>query len=99
MMEHNDTPRAKARESFLALLLAALCGGGFLLFLIFVSGGFFFYVLCAAATVAVLGLLNYVLWGQAMSRAVAGEREEEEAREHAEAKDRAHNGVQGRRRF
>jgi hypothetical protein len=97
-MHPDDNSPSSARESFLALLLAALFGGGILLFLIFVSGGFFFYVLCAATFVAVLGLVNYVLWGQAFSREVAGEREEEEARERAEALRPARNGV-ARRRF
>jgi hypothetical protein len=98
-MQRPESPRSSARESFLALMLAAFCFGGFLLFLILVSGGFFFYVLCAAATVGFLGLLHYALWGQFLSREVAGEREEEEARERAEAVDRPPNGPYGRRRF
>jgi hypothetical protein len=98
-MEHNDKPAATGRESFLALLLAGLCGGGFLLFLILVSGGFFFYVLCAAATVALLGLLHYALWGQAMTREVAGEREAQEARERREEAEEARRHQYGIRRF
>ena len=98
-MEPNVNPRSKGRETFLALLLAALCGGGFLVFLILVSGGFFFYVLCAAGVVTVLGFFHYALWGQFLSREVAGEREEEEARERAEAVDTPTNGAYRRRRL
>jgi hypothetical protein len=98
-MEHNSPQSSRSRESFLALLLTALFGGGFLLFLILVSGGFFFYVLCAAAAVMALGFLHYALWGQAFSRQVEGEREEEALREREqEMIDSPPPGPYGRRR-
>jgi hypothetical protein len=80
-MERPDDRASSGRESFLALMLAALAGGGFLLFLILVSGGFFFYVLCAVLAVFCLGFVNYLLWGRAMTREVAGEREDMELEE------------------
>jgi hypothetical protein len=80
-MEQEDKATRKARETFLTLMLTAVFGGGFLVFLILVSGGFFFYVLLAVGIIGTIGSFHYLLWGQALSQEVAGEREEEELRE------------------
>ncbi len=80
-MEYLDQPRQKRRETFLALFLTLFLGAGILLFLIVVTGGFFLYVVAAVAGIGAVGFLHYLLWGHGLTRQVAGEREEEEARE------------------
>jgi hypothetical protein len=76
-----NNPHRGRREVFLAFLLVLFFGGGCILFLTVVTGGYFIYVLAAAAGIAVFGCVHYLLWGRSMTREVAGEREEEEARE------------------
>jgi fatty acid desaturase len=80
-------PRPPRRQTFLTVFLALLLGVFALLVLILVSGGFFLYVIYLALAVAGLALIHYVLWGRAMSRSVAGEREEEQLRQRAAADD------------
>jgi hypothetical protein len=55
--------------------------------LILVSGGFFLYVIYLALAIAGIAVFHYLLWGRALSRQVAGEREEEQLRERAAADD------------
>jgi predicted tellurium resistance membrane protein TerC len=69
------------RATFLGLLLVLFFGGGFLLFMVVITGGWFLYVVLAVIVIAVVGYLHYILWGRALTQEVAGEREEEEARE------------------
>jgi hypothetical protein len=57
------------------------------LVLIFITGGYFLYVLAACVGLALLCAFHYVLWGRALTEAVAGEREEELLRQRAEAED------------
>jgi hypothetical protein len=80
-MADDPDPARSRREAFLALFLVMFFGGGCVLFLVFVTGGFFLYVLAAVAGMGVVGYFHYLLWGHALTREVAGEREEEEARE------------------
>jgi hypothetical protein len=80
-MDQQDNPYRRRRETFLGLFLAIFFGGGFALFLILVTGGFFLYVLVAVAVIGLVGSLHYLLWGRALTQDVAGEREEDEARE------------------
>ena len=80
-MDPLDNPHRRRRETFLGLLLAVFLGGGFALFLILVTGGFFLYVLLAVAVIGMVGWVHYLLWGRALTQEVAGEREEDEARE------------------
>jgi hypothetical protein len=75
-----DSPRQR-RETFLSFFLALFFGCGFLLFMIVVTGGFFLYVIIAVVVIGIVGYLHYLLWGHALTQEVAGEREEEEARE------------------
>jgi fatty acid desaturase len=84
-MDANQRP--PRRQTFLTVFLALLLGVFALLVLILVSGGFFLYVIYLALAVAGLALIHYVLWGRAMSRSVAGEREEEQLRQRAAADD------------
>ena len=83
-MDVNQRPR---RQTFLTVFLALLLGAFALLVLILVSGGFFLYVIYLALAIAGIAMIHYVLWGRALSREVAGEREEEQLRQRAEAED------------
>jgi hypothetical protein len=86
-MDFDPPPQPHRHETFLTIFLTGIAALGFLTFLIVISGGFFFYVLAAMAGIGVFALLHYLLWGYSFSEEVAGEREEEEARERAEADD------------
>jgi hypothetical protein len=80
-MAPRDHPSRQRRETFVGYLLTLLFGAALLLFLIFVTGGFFLNILAALAAIGAVGYLHYLLWGHSLTQAVAGEREEEEARE------------------
>jgi hypothetical protein len=80
-MHPNDHPERRRRETFLGLFLAIFVGGGFFLFMVLITGGFFLYVLAAVAGIGAVGSVHYFLWGRSLTLEVAGEREEEEARE------------------
>ena len=83
----DDNPRPPRRQTFLTVFLALLLGTFALLVLILVSGGIFLYVIYLALAIAGIALIHYVLWGRALSREVAGEREEEQLRQRAAADD------------
>jgi hypothetical protein len=84
-MDANQRP--PRRQTFLTVFLALLLGLFALLVLILVSGGFFLYVIYLALAIAGIAAVHYVLWGRALSREVAGEREEEQLRQRAAADD------------
>lgn len=84
-MDVNQRP--PRRQTFLTVFLALLLGTFALLVLILVSGGFFLYVLYLALAIAGIAFIHYALWGRALSREVAGEREEEQLRQRAAADD------------
>jgi membrane protein implicated in regulation of membrane protease activity len=71
----------------LTVILTAIVGLFCLGFLILLSGGYFLWlVLILMGSIAYFGL-HYLLWGKMMTDAVAGEREEEELRRRAEARE------------
>ncbi len=80
-MDSGNKVRGRGRETFLGFLLVLFMGGGFLLYLIVITGGVFLYVVLAVVIIGIVGYLHYLIWGQALTQEVAGEREEEEARE------------------
>ena len=80
-MDHEAPHHSEARGNFLALFLAALAAFGFFVFLVMISGGLFFYMALVAGGVALLGVVNYMLWGRSFNREMAGEREEERLRQ------------------
>jgi hypothetical protein len=98
-MDDMDNPYRRRRETFLGLLLAFFFGGGFVLFLILVTGGFFLYVLLAVAAIGAVGSVHYLLWGRALTVDVAGEREEEEARERWEDEHSSASEIHPPQRF
>jgi hypothetical protein len=84
-MERATSEPRRRHESFLALFLTLFFGAGFFLFLVLVTGGFFLYVLLAIVGIGVAGYVHYIVWGSSLTREVAGEREQEEARERWES--------------
>jgi fatty acid desaturase len=79
-----DAKPNKNWETFLALALLLLLGGGF-----FVLLNFFFGAIGGVLTVVVacvmVGYLHYLLWGYALSRNTAGEREQAQLHQRLEA--------------
>jgi hypothetical protein len=96
-MEREGTSPGKSRETLLTVALTAMFGGGFLIFLILVSGGYFLYVLGAVAAIALVGSLHWLLWGQALTQEVAGEREEEALRERLQEDEFTRDKIRPRR--
>jgi fatty acid desaturase len=84
-MNPNDLQPPRDRGPFLGMMLTVLAVGFFVLVLIFITGGFFLYVVQITAGIFLVALFHYVVWGRAMSQAVAGEREEEQLRQRAAA--------------
>src|SRR4051812_36307397 len=68
--------RNYTRETVVTIALVILIGGGIAFFLDFVTFGLFGYVYLAVAIFTLVGFLHYLTWGYAMSKQVAGEREE-----------------------
>ena len=85
-MDPSNRP-PQGREAFLYVFLASLVIFFSVLVLILISGGIFLYVLLVTLGCAAVGLFHYVVWGRMLSEEVAGEREEEQLRQRAEAAD------------
>jgi hypothetical protein len=81
-------PRNKTRENLITFTLVTVVGGIASFFLYIVSLGIFAYVLGVAIVVVLVGYLHFMLWGEALSNEVAGEREEHRIREQMEAEGR-----------
>jgi hypothetical protein len=71
-----NAPRKRGQETLLTLTLLAILAGAFFFFLNFATFGAFSYMIAAIVGMAALGFLHYVVWGYALSKQVAGEREE-----------------------
>jgi hypothetical protein len=80
-MEPENSTSGPRRENMLGVFLVLFFGAGFFVFLVVVTFGFFLSVLAAVVIIAVVGYFHYMLWGYSLTQEVAGEREEEEARE------------------
>ncbi len=85
--EEHPAPRNKGRETLLTFTLVAILGATFVFFLNFVTLGVFSYVIAAIVGIAAVGFLHYVIWGYALSKDVAGEREEQRIKDLLEAED------------
>lgn len=81
---NNEADHRSARGSFLSVILTLLAACFFLFFLFLACGGIAVYVIWVVAGVGLIGLLHYMLWGNAYSQEVEGEREELEIREREE---------------
>ncbi len=84
-MQADGDPYQEQRSACLPWMLGLFIIGFFGLLLSVATGGYFVYV--AGVIVAVVGItaMHYALWGRMLDESVAAEREEEEARQRAEA--------------
>ncbi len=100
-MEPNGNADQQRRGSCLAVMLTGSFVGFLLVLLVLATGGWAVHLLWIAAAIALFGLTHYLLWGRLMLRQTAGEREEEEVRRRAEARDHdeAAPGANGFRRI
>jgi hypothetical protein len=83
-MQPAGLQRPSNRGPFLGMMLSILALAFFVVFLVLISGGFFMYVVAAVGALVLLCGFHYVLWGRALTHAVAGEREEELLRQRAQ---------------
>ena len=79
-MQHDISRR---RQTFVSLVLALLGLVFFSALLIFLTAGFLTYGAGIVLGMVALGGFHWLLWGRALSREVAGEREEEQLRRRA----------------
>src|SRR5271167_3301339 len=70
-----EQPPNRTRENTLVIALFVLGGGIGLLYLDFITFGIVGSVLSLAAAIAVVGAMHYLLWGHALTKEVAAERE------------------------
>jgi hypothetical protein len=83
-MEFDPEAYRRRRESFLTVLLVVLGGTAILFCDLLLTGGVFLFVLLTTGLIAAAAGAHYLLWGQAFSQQVAGEREEAELRDRLE---------------
>lgn len=83
-MDPEAASQPSSRETLLAVLMGLALGGATMVFLFLMCGGLVVWGALVLATLAAIAGLNYLLWGRALSRNVAGEREEAEIRSQAE---------------
>jgi hypothetical protein len=81
----DNTPRKRGFETLLSLTLLAVLAGAFFFFLNFATFGAFSYMIAAIVGLCALGFLHYVVWGYALSKQVAGEREAQRLKDMLEA--------------
>jgi hypothetical protein len=79
------SPRSRGRETLINIMLALVLGGSFIFFLNLVTFGIVLHVITVLVSIALIGYVHYVLWGQALSDQVAGEREEQRIKDQLEA--------------
>ena len=87
-MEPADGGERQRRGACLSILLTGAAVCIFLLLLVFATGGWAIHVVWIGVAIVLFGLIHYAVWGQWMLRQTAGEREEEEVRQKAEARQK-----------
>ncbi|GIW82688.1 MAG: hypothetical protein KatS3mg105_4495 [Gemmatales bacterium] len=75
--EPNDSD---ARANVITMTLAGLIATGLFLGSMLLCGGLALYFFGIVLGLTIFGYLHYLVWGQALSQEVEGEREEQEAR-------------------
>jgi hypothetical protein len=100
-MEPSENSEQQRRGACLSVMLTAGFAAFLLVVLVLATGGWAVYVVGVAAAIAGFGAIHYFLWGRLMLQQTAGEREEEEVRQQAEAreKDGPRPGSNGIQRF
>lgn len=75
------------RANLLSVFLSLIAACAFLVFTFLLCGGMSLYVLAVIGGLFAFGLLHYVLWGQAMTKEVEGERAESEMVDERQSED------------
>ena len=88
-MEPGDGGERQRRGACLSIALTGSAVCIFLLLLVLATGGWAIHLVWMGVAIALFGLIHYAVWGQWMLRQTAGEREEEEARQKAETREKA----------
>ncbi len=84
-MDEDEILYRKRREKMLVVSFGFIGLFGLLVTFTVLTGGFLLYILLVGGVMAAFGAFHYLLWGRMLSENTAGEREELEARERAEA--------------
>jgi hypothetical protein len=83
-MQPDGDPYQQQRSACLPWMLGLFIFGFFGLLLNVATGGYFVYLAGVVVAVVAITALHYALWGRVLDESVAGEREEEEARQRDE---------------
>lgn len=86
---HPSSPPSSSRSTFLTVILTLLVGGGICFFAFLLLGPLFVQGVSIVLALSLLAGLHYLLWGRSLNQEVAGEREEEQARAAALAREEA----------
>ena len=98
-MEPGDRGERQRRGACLSILMTGAAAALLLMLVVLATGGWAMYVVWVGGAILLFGLIHYGLWGQWMLRQTAGEREEEETRRKAEARDATDDGSEPIRRL
>jgi hypothetical protein len=86
-MDSDANRERQRRATFVALMLAVSVFGGCLLFATALTSGVVLLVPLAAASLGGVAFVHYLLWGRALTRDTAEEREDEERRQVMEVEE------------
>jgi len=75
-MERDDSGPGSSREVFLIVVLCLFAAAPFLFLLAFFASGILFFMIPLAVLGGAMAALHYFMWGRALDREVAREREE-----------------------
>ncbi len=98
-MEPGGGGERQRRGACLSILMTGTATAFLLMLVALATGGWAMYVVWVGGAIAAFGLIHYGLWGQWMLRQTAGEREEEEVRQKAEAREASNAGSDRVRRL
>jgi hypothetical protein len=82
-MSYGEQSDRQARANVLGMALTAMLTMFLVVVLIFLTNGFFLYCVLILAAIALVSMFHWALWGRAMTREVAPQREAERLRQRA----------------
>jgi hypothetical protein len=97
-MDH-DADEMEQRSRFLTVVLSVLGASVFLFFLFLTCGGLIVYVLAVVGGIGLIGLMHWLLWGQAFTAQADREAQEESRDQPAEPEGADLNGPPSRREW
>src|SRR5436190_1591091 len=80
-MDPDEAHEHSGRDTYMVIVILVVVGIPFFIFMNVITMGLFLYLALGALAVAGLGAINYLLWGRALTRDTAWEREEADAQE------------------